>query len=319
MEIYFYVGGYWHPFGSLDYLTAFKEFCKNFLADVTVIPSLTIREGCLNVFIESLSVEEVNYLRGCKERNKNTRYLVILTEFIQELLGRGIAFNVFDEKSKAYEEEMIRRRNENKGSLRRKIRVAKTIIKTRHLWRERQFDVGTGRIELSRRAAALEMAEELIDIVVVSHPDILKESGSFWSGGVYYDFPYVIDENWIDSHCLDWSICFSGSLTSYRERVVNRLNKGRDGGLIKRFAKELSNEDADLFRRTSPMVEIWKGNYEESIGGEENRSLFELYIPQSEGWRYMSPMRIYHALIRGRITVMLDEMKDKTMKELVRD
>ena len=175
------------------------------------------------------------------------------------------------------------------------------------------------RHEYHERASCLQELIPDIDLALKSHKDLDCGVEEFFDKKEVIDFPY-----WINVEDLNFEgkegICFSGNLSPYRQMKIatnfrNKTVQIEETSFMKIFMKELNIKREDINTKSFSRINLYEGNF---ISKPRNE-LIELYIPQSAQWPYMSPMRVYHAMINSRITCIIDKIPDETMDSIVVD
>tara|TARA_Y100001968_G_scaffold189641_1_gene173803 strand:- start:20790 stop:22091 length:1302 start_codon:yes stop_codon:yes gene_type:complete len=239
-NIYYVVGSYSHPIGSVDYINALKVFFKETNPQINLLISTKIIKNELNIFLESFDNKYISYMQEFKIKYPKTKYIIICTEFMQ-FYNRKIVFNCFNKNDFKQEKKLfliekynfinyatffkskiilnIKRKIKtilvNKFGLNNKESLEKNIDKNK---------ISNRRKEYHMRAKCLTNIIDYSEFFLGSHPEITN----FIKGlqKTAFDFPYFIDE--INTKIINKKIkgfYMGGTLNEYREAFVKNKDK----------------------------------------------------------------------------------------------
>tara|TARA_Y100001968_G_C19446906_1_gene765914 strand:+ start:1605 stop:2900 length:1296 start_codon:yes stop_codon:yes gene_type:complete len=270
-NIYYIVGSYSHPIGSVDYINALKVFFKRTNPKINLILSTKIIRDSINIFLESFNDQYISYMKEFKDKYPNTKYIIICTEFMQ-FNNKKIVFNCFNNDDFEQENQLSINENffdiKNSGLTNSKFLGTKIINKTKRVIENNfptsknnsfennspKYIISDRRREYHDRANCLSNILKYADILIGAHPEITK----FLKGlqKIAFDFPYFVDD--INIEVINKKLkgfYMGGTLNQYRKDYIN--NKGKF--IINIITKEI--EETYIGQSNNPLyTELRRAN-----------------------------------------------------------
>lgn len=276
-NIYYIVGSYRHPIGSVDYINALNVFFKKTNPKFKLLVSTKIVENEINIFLESFNYEYIDYMKKVKKNFPNTKYIVICTEFMQFINGR-LFFNCFNDDDFKFEKKLVFQDRIFFKVIKKltlfihKIFTKKFVSKLKefinyflkkifknfsnskkYIINKKNYNsknsISQQRKEYHNRANCLLEIISFIDLVFCAHPEITKSFKKFFKK-VAYDFPYYVEDlNLEITNKKLNGFYIGGNLNEYRKLFLNRMDKyilSIDDEEI--YETYLSNSDNQLYR-----------------------------------------------------------------------
>lgn len=271
----------------------------------------------LNIIIEELNINLVNYLIKIKKNHKDTKLIIFVTEYlVQSFFGKQL--NTFDIKTKISHLYLIKCLNiptvnfvkvKNKfekfkrGYLLRNL-IEKIVIYPLSLILDR--DGLANAIDISRREYCLKKAKNLFDLCISNSSSVNNTYKKFFNCEIIL-LPTYIDKTKsikarnnflkLNKQYIP-GMFFSGRLTKYRKKLLSKFWE----------INSLYPSEALL-------------SYQSSINNIKNGKLkeiplFELYIKQEKNWPFSSPMRTLLSIEEGFIPINIGTFNDHSLNKL---
>ena len=252
-NLYYVVGSYNHPIGSVDYINALDIFFKKTNPKFKLIVSTKIIKNEINIFLESFNDEYIDYMKNFKNKFPDTKYIVICTEFMK-FMNEHIFFNCFNENDFKDEKNLIIRDklfvcdSNNIIESSYKISRKKIIYKFKEFIRffsnkifrntykidkyleliknyKNKNAISSKRKEYFLRANCLLDIFSCVDLFLCSHPEITKSVKKIFNKNAL-DFPYYVDDidNKITNKKLN-GFYIGGTLNEYRKLFLGKKGK----------------------------------------------------------------------------------------------
>ena len=254
-NIYYVVGSYNHPIGSVDYINALKIFFNKTNKNINLIISTKIIKNGINIFLESFNEDYIKYMKEIKNKYQKTKYIIICTEFIQ-ICNNRMVFNCFSEKD--FEDENVLSSNEN--FINTKIINNDLVIKSKNNFENvgrriiRKFgnqpqpnnskpqpnelndsnliqnsnkskSITDRRKEFHLRSNCLNEIIKYSDFLLAAHPEITKSISNHIKKPCF-DFPFYVPEINVDIFNKKINgFYLGGTLNDHRQIFVKNLGK----------------------------------------------------------------------------------------------
>ena len=281
-----------------------------------LIETYNIIPNQLNIIIEELNIDLVNYLIKIKKNHKDTKLIIFVTEYlVQSFFGKQL--NTFDIKTKISHLYLIKCLNipfvnfiKVKNSFEKFKRdyflrnlIEKIIIYPLSLILDRD---GLGNvIDISRREYCLKKAKNLFDLCISNSAPVNSSYKKFFNCEIIL-LPTYIDKtksikarnNFLKSNKQYIpGMFFSGRLTKYRKKLLSK------------------------FWHINSLYPYELLNYQSSINNFKNGKLkeiplYEIYIKQEKNWPYSSPMRTLLSIEEGFIPINVGQFNDHSLNQL---
>ena len=271
----------------------------------------------LNIIIEELDIDLVNFLIKIKKNHKETKLVIFVTEYlVQSFFGKQL--NTFDIETKISHLYLtkcliipflnfIKVKNNfekfKRGFLLRKL-IMKIIIYPLSLILDR--DGLANAINISRREYCLKKAKNLFDLCISNSAPVNNSYKKFFNCEIIL-LPTYIDKTKSIKARKNFlklnkkyipGMFFSGRLTKYRKKLLSKFW----------YINSLYPTEALL-------------SYQSSIDNFKNEKLkeiplYEIYIKQEKNWPYSSPMRTLLSIEEGFIPINVGHFNDHTLNKL---
>ncbi len=278
-KIYFYSGNHENS-KSID---SYYLLCKKKFSHYNIILSKVLKKNSVNIIMEGFDKKQ--YLKIAKNKNDNFKVILIITEFL-DIKNR--TFNSFDKKKsfsiKYFFFYLL-------------IYIYQFLKLNNYLWFKKIYnylnlkkkfssfpsvELAKDTVRMKKRFIYFEEILSLSSLIYCSHEKIKKDLIKFYNRESYLIFPILKK---IKKKKFNKKIKFSGSLTSYRKKILKKFN--------------LNYKSYGFF------INDRKKNYIYSIHPKKNLR-----------WFFSSPIRYIDSILYGEIPLTIEKFVDNYDKLL---
>ena len=323
----------------------------NFAEDFNLKLSATIVPNEINIIIEEFNDQLVTWMRYVKKKHPKTKYILYVTEYLTPNLLFGFQLNTFSLREKILHTSiafltslgLTKKYTGSSKSYSKKSLPKRVFYKFRNYLSTLSVspiiklfgqDAFWNALMLTRREKSLNKAKSLFSLCISTTEAVLYSYDRFCNSQLAY-LPVFIDsekaKNSRKGRCYDNSSFFSGRISSYRSKIIDKIIEIDEAFPLKKLGAHKKSSSSihqnglyiDSYNKLknspaiesdkcdsffSPLFNCFDSIYE--IDKEVKTPVFEIYIPQLKSWPYSSPNRTMLSIEKGYIPINLGRFED---------